>query len=50
MSDTKTRSAAFESESHRLAAATFGAARTPNQPSGERRFVSEAPNTSEPHA
>ncbi len=35
MSDTKTRPAAFESESHRLAAATFGAARTPNQPSGD---------------
>jgi len=35
MSDTKTRPAAFESESHRLAAATFGSARTPNQPSGD---------------
>ena len=35
MSDTKTRSAAFESESHRLAAATFGSARTPNNPSGD---------------
>ena len=35
LSDTKTRPAAFESESHRLAAATFGAAKTPNQPSGD---------------
>ncbi len=35
LSETKTRPAAFEDESHRLAARTFGAAKTPNQPSGD---------------
>ncbi len=34
-SETKTWAAAFGSESHRLAAVTFGAAEAPNQPSGE---------------
>ncbi len=34
-SETKTRPATFGSESHRLAAVTFGAAGAPNQPSGE---------------
>ena len=33
LSDTKTQPAAFQSESHRLAAVTFGAAKTPSQPS-----------------
>ncbi len=35
LSETKTRPAAFENESHRLAARTFGAAKTPNQSSGD---------------
>ena len=35
LSEAKTRPAAFEHESHRLAARTFGAAKTPNQPSGD---------------
>ena len=35
LSETKTWPAAFENESHRLAARTFGAAKTPNQPSGD---------------
>ncbi len=34
-SETKTWAAAFGSESHRLAAVTFGAAEAPNRPSGE---------------
>jgi hypothetical protein len=34
-SETKTRPAAFENESHRLAARTFGAAKAPNQTSGD---------------
>ena len=33
--ETKTQPTAFESESHRLAALTFGAPKTPNQPSGD---------------
>ena len=33
--EPKTRPAAFENESHRLAARTFGAAKTPNRPSGD---------------
>jgi hypothetical protein len=33
--ETRTRPAAFESESHRLAAAAFGAADMPNQPSND---------------
>ncbi len=35
LSETETRTAAFENESHRLAARTFGAAKTPDQPSGD---------------
>ncbi len=35
LSETKTRPAAFENESHRLAARTFGAAKTPNRPPGD---------------
>ena len=59
LSDTKTRPAAFESESHRLAAVTFGAAKTPNQPSGDgaasypkrrilQSLVSEKPPAGQP--
>ena len=59
LSDTKTQPAAFESESHRLAAVTFGAAKTPNQPSGDgaasypkrrilQSLVSEKPPAGQP--
>ena len=59
LSDTKTQPAAFESESHRLAAVTFGAAKTPNQPSRDgaasypkrrilQSLVSEKPPAGQP--
>ena len=59
LSDTKTQPAAFESESHRLAAVTFGTAKTPNRPSGDgavsyakrrilQSLVSEKPPAGQP--
>jgi hypothetical protein len=59
LSDTKTQRTAFESESHRLAAVTFGAAKTPNQPSRDgaasypkrrilQSLVSEKPPAGQP--
>jgi hypothetical protein len=59
LSDTRTQPAAFQSESHRLAAVTFGAAKTPNQPSRDgaasypkrrilQSLVSEKPRAGQP--
>ena len=59
LSDTKTQPAAFQSESHRLAGVTFGAAKTPNQPSRDgaasypkrrilQSLVSEKPPAGQP--